>query len=114
MSRCSPMPHSRAKTFVRTETSEIHNKATTPIPIAIERARIRGRKTGRFIDVQTIIDIHKAVSSTMPKCAPYFDELKLYDTTNTPRLIATGGNNLSLKALDDTQKELEDFLNKVK
>ena len=89
--------------------------ATTSIEVALERARARGATTGRIINTRTIEITHQNVSSTMPKCAKYFDTLKLYDTSNEePILIATGGVGKELKAIKEREKELKLFLDKAK
>lgn len=77
--------------------------ATVPTEVAVQRATARAAKTGRVVPESTIRGTHKKVSQILPEVASLFDEVKLYDTTNGAKLIATGGSG---KGLTATDKEL--------
>lgn len=69
----------------------VGNYATVPTDVAVERANARGAKTGRYVPESVIRGTHSAVSQIFPKIAGNFDEVKLWDTMGTPKIIASGG-----------------------
>lgn len=85
---------------------------TVPTDVALDRARKRGEKTGRFINESTIRSIHTKVSQILPELAPEFDEVRLYDTTEDARLIATGGGGKPLTPVKGEEEAYRRFLAK--
>jgi len=63
---------------------------TVPTETALARAAERGRNTGRYVSPEVISSTHRGVSQTFPAITNQFDSLKLFDTTSTPKLIASG------------------------
>lgn len=65
---------------------------TLPTEMALENARIRGERTGRFVPDEVVRATHVGVSQTFPAVAHKFDSVKLYDTSvmGKPRLIVSG------------------------
>jgi len=59
---------------------------TVPTDVAVERARLRGIRTGRVVPESFTREIHAGVSRTFPEAveAGLFDEVNLYDT-NVPK-----------------------------
>jgi len=88
--------------------------ATCPTDVAISRAQKRAEVTGREVPELRIAKIHSAVSKILPVCAPEFDQVKLYDTTYSLVLIATGGSGQPLKAIPGQEKLFEKFIEKGK
>ena len=86
--------------------------ATVPTDVAISRALARAEKTGRYVNLDTIRDIHKKVSQILPEIAAEFDIVKLYDTTDGAILIATGGNGQPLTPIPGYEDLFEEFLKK--
>lgn len=60
---------------------------TVPADVALERATARGINTGRIITPNIITGTHRKVSEILPECAHLFDDIKLYDTTRTGKII---------------------------
>jgi predicted ABC-type ATPase len=62
---------------------------TVPIKLAMERARLRGQKTGRYIPDEVLISAHAGVSKTFPEVYKDFDEVQIFDTSasTTPKRI---------------------------
>jgi predicted ABC-type ATPase len=86
---------------------------TVPIETAVKWAEIRGQKSGRHVDPDTIRDIHAKVSRILPQIADKFDDLKLYDNSgDTPILIATGGNGKGLSPAPGQEEKLREFIAK--
>lgn len=69
----------------------VGNYATVPTAVAVERSNARGAQTGRYVPETVIRGTHAAVSQVFPKIAGKFDEVTLWDTMGTPKVIARGG-----------------------
>lgn len=86
---------------------------TRDIDAAIQSAVERGEKSGRFVDSNAVVDIHKKVSEIFPQVASEFDHVRLYDhDTPTPTLIAECYRGQEIKIID--KERYENFLNKAK
>ena len=64
--------------------------ATVPTQVAIDRMIKRGMKTGRFVNKDVVTTTHENVSRVFPAAVNMFDEIKLFDTTEGVKLLATG------------------------
>jgi predicted ABC-type ATPase len=66
---------------------------TVPTEIALERARIRGEETGRFVAPDVLRSLHKGVSEILPRAVQnkIFDRVRLWDTNvpmgQSPKLV---------------------------
>lgn len=85
---------------------------TIPTELALERADARAKKSGRKIDQNVIIGIHKKVSQRATEFAKDFDEIRVYENIDKPTLIAKGGGGKPLKALKGFERNLKDFIKK--
>ena len=62
---------------------------TADIETALERNRERAKKTGRMVQEDSVIGIHKSVSEIFPQVAKEFDHVELWDHNGPePRKIA--------------------------
>jgi predicted ABC-type ATPase len=84
---------------------------TVPTQTALDRALARGKETGRFVSPDVITNTHVGVSRTFPAITNQFDSLKLFDTSGTPKLIASGTKD-NFEVLDSTLYQA--FLDKGK
>lgn len=84
---------------------------TIPTDVAVARCTSRAAHSGRKVPEEVIRGTHAAVSSTLPKVASQFDEVKLFSNVNEVKLIATGGNGKGLQAVDEA--EFQAFLAKA-
>ena len=84
---------------------------TVPTQTALDRALARGKETGRFVSPDVITNTHVGVSRTFPAITNQFDSLKLFDTSGTPKLIASGTRD-NFEVLDPTLYQA--FLDKGK
>jgi predicted ABC-type ATPase len=66
--------------------------ATVPTDVAIERATARAQKTGRWISPTVISQTHSSVSDVFPDIMNHFDDVKLFNTEGSPKLILSGGS----------------------
>jgi len=64
--------------------------ATIPIKEAIKRSTSRAAKSGRKVPLKQIVDTHAKVSDVFMTAVKEMDEVVLFDTSSTPRLIARG------------------------
>ena len=87
--------------------------ATVPTQTALERAMVRGEKTGRVVNPDIIKKTHRAVSQILPECAELFDSVKLYDMTDGSVLIGIGGNGQKLTAIKGQEELFQAFLDKA-
>lgn len=87
--------------------------ATVPTDVALARSAARAEKTGRVVPNDVIRQTHKKVSQVLPECAEYFDDVKLYDTTDGAILIATGGGGKPLTPVKGQEKRFKSFLEKA-
>jgi len=78
--------------------------ATVSIKVALDRNIDRAKKTGRFVPESFIKQSHKSVSSIFPALAKagVVNSLKLYDTENGVKLIASQEKNGTINVLDKT------------
>ena len=51
-----------------------------PIDVAIQRCLERYAKDHRYVPLNTLIQVHKAISDIIPQVAFEFDHLEIYDT----------------------------------
>ena len=89
------------------------NYVTVDTETAVARSQERGRKSGRFVPVAAIENIHQQVSAVVPKAIAMglYDDFKLWDNnTDTPRLVAEA-QGTNLKVLD--QELWDRFLKKA-
>lgn len=73
---------------------------TAQIETAIARNMTRAKKTGRKVQLDSVVNIHKAVSSIFPKVASEFDHVTLWDHNgSSPVLVAEcyRGQEISVK-----------------
>jgi len=86
---------------------------TVPTETAIERATVRGLKTGRHVPVTEIMAGHEKVSRNLPEAARSFShDVLLYNTEAAPILIATGGRGSPLTAVAGQEDLFDAFLQK--
>jgi predicted ABC-type ATPase len=87
--------------------------ATTDIGTAMQRNRARAKTEGRMVPESFVQFSHAQVSSLFPKFVEgkHFDEAHLFDTTSSPRKIATYQAD-KLEVHDE--KAYRDFLGKAK
>lgn len=85
---------------------------TIPTEEALIRADKRAKRTGRKIDEEVIKNIHKRVTQKALKFAELFDEIRVYDNTDTPKLIAEGGDGKKLMPLKGEEESFGAFLRK--
>lgn len=78
--------------------------ATVPTQVALQRAIDRGNKTGRAVPVVIIANNHREVSRIFPFAAKSFDTIKLFDTLDGAKLIASGAGG-KLDVLDNAAYE---------
>lgn len=86
---------------------------TKEIDSAIYDSLARGIKKGRDVQIDALVDIHKAVSEIVPKIASEFDHFELYDNNERgePVLIATCERGGEIKEINPQMYRR--FLNKV-
>ena len=73
---------------------------TADIDEALRRNKERAKKEKRLVDEDSVIGIHKDVSSIFEEIAPHFDHIDLWDHDGpTPRLVSTceRGGKLQIK-----------------
>ena len=75
--------------------------ATVPTQVAVDRMITRGMKTGRFVPEIVVRTTHANVSKVFPAAVNMFDEIKLFDTTDGVKMLASGGNGI-LNILDQS------------
>lgn len=76
--------------------------ATVPTDEAVQRANLRGQKTGRFVPESVIRATHKNVSVVFPLLLNDFDSVALYDTsTKSPVKILEKTGKGKPKILDE-------------
>jgi len=91
----------------------VGNYVTCPTQEALRRNAERALKTGRLPPPEMLIRTHKAVSDIAPQTAHLFDEVKLFDTNDGVKLIATGGNGKGFTPVKGMEKLYQDFLDKA-
>ena len=92
----------------------IAHYVTTDVKTSLDRAKIRGEKTGRYIPPKYIKEMHKEISNIFPKLSKnnVFNELHLYDNNGTtPKLIYSKSNGKETIYNSTAYKK---FLNKSK
>ena len=73
---------------------------TADIEAAIERNLARADRTGRKVQLDSVIGIHKAVSQIFPQVAKEFDHVTLWDHNGTPKMIAECYRGQEIKVYD--------------
>lgn len=91
----------------------VGNYVTCSTQEALKRNAERALKTGRLPPPEMLIRTHKAVSDIAPQTAHLFDEIRLYDTNNGIKLIATGGNGKGFTPVKGMERFYQDFLDKA-
>ncbi len=85
--------------------------ATVPVPIALARAELRGRKTGRFVSPAVVRELHAQVSRVWPELIRrgIFDHVTLWNTVADPptKIAEADGSDLTVHNPPAYQKFLE-------
>lgn len=68
----------------------VANYATVPTDVAVAREQARAARTGRKVSEDVVRTTHRNVSAVFPQVATSFDEVNLWDTSSTPKLLARG------------------------
>jgi predicted ABC-type ATPase len=76
--------------------------ASVDTDVAVERMVRRYVRTGRLVPEPVVRETHANVSRIFPAAVNMFDSIKLFDTSDGPKLIATGQNG-KLSILDQTK-----------
>lgn len=85
---------------------------TRDIEAALQSNLERAQKTGRKVQTDSVINIHKKVSEIFPQVASEFDHVRLYDHNGSePVLIAECYRGQEIKVLD--KKAYQKFLDKA-
>lgn len=82
---------------------------------ALRRNEERAIKEGRLVDKDSVIGIHKDVSSIFQEIAPHFDHIELWDHDGPePRLVATCEKGQTVKVKEGSEALWKKFLDKAK
>lgn len=85
---------------------------TADIETAIQRNLARAAKTGRKVQLDSVVNIHKSVSRIFPKIAPEFDHVTLWDHNGPqPKMIAECYRGKQIQVYD--QNLYKRFLDKA-
>ena len=83
---------------------------TADIETALERNIVRADKTGRKVQKDSVVGIHKSVSKIFPQVAKEFDHVTLWDHNGEPKMIAECYRDQEIKVYD--QEAYDRFLAK--